>query len=352
MSNIKSLIVSPGEKWDKYLNIFDKYGMTDIYFNYRYLQLYVIEESHALIESFVFESNGDIFFMPYIRRPIMGSDNFWDFETVYGYSGPISTSENNEFLKLAWQNFMKSMQKIGVIAGLIRFHPFFNNDKFCKNNLIEVHYERDTVWLDCNRDLDEVLSNYPKRLLEKLKTVESRGVKVNSSNNINDLHAFGEIYLERMKSIGAREEFHYGLDYFDRLTKLGNDNWKIYLAYTPDNKVMGGCLVLFSKGLCHYHLAASKYEYIKYNPSDMLIHTIIKESLKSNIEKIHFGGGRTKEPNDGLFSFKSKFSKQVCRFKVGFCVVDEKKYKSLCENWEAKYPEKQEFANFFLKYRY
>ena len=133
MSNIKSSIVLPGEKWDKYLNIFDEYGLIDIYFNYRYLNLYVSEDSHAVIESFIFESEGDFFFMPYIRKPIKGSDNLWDFETVYGYSGPISTTENKEFLELAWKNFMRLMKEIGVIAGLIRFHPFFNNDIFCKS---------------------------------------------------------------------------------------------------------------------------------------------------------------------------------------------------------------------------
>ena len=30
----------------------------------------------------------------------MGSSNLWDFETVYGYSGPISTNENTEFLAM------------------------------------------------------------------------------------------------------------------------------------------------------------------------------------------------------------------------------------------------------------
>ena len=201
MANNKSSIISPGEKWDKYLNIFNKYGLNDIYFNYRYLNLYTSKDSQALIESFVFQADGEIFFLPYIRRPIMDSNDLWDFETVYGYSGPISTNENTEFLELAWQNFKRLMKKIGIIAGLIRFHPFFNNDRFCTNNALEVHYERDTVWMDCNRDLAEVLGDYPKKQLQKLKSLESRGVTVRSSNDANDLHKFSEIYLQRMKTI-------------------------------------------------------------------------------------------------------------------------------------------------------
>jgi lipid II:glycine glycyltransferase (peptidoglycan interpeptide bridge formation enzyme) len=155
-----------------------------------------------------------------------------------------------------------------------------------------------------------------------------------------------------MQSIDAREEYHFDREYFNGIAKLGSNNWMVYLAYTPNSKIMGGCLLLFSERFCHYHLSGSLKEYIKYKPNDMLRHTVIKDMLESNIEKIHFGGGLTRDTNDGLFSFKLKFSKQVCQFKVGYCVVDEKKYKSLCEQWDAKYPEKQEFANFFLKYRY
>ena len=76
MSNNMTSIISPGEEWDEYLDIFNGYGLNDIYFHYNYLNLYVDKDSPALIESF-------------------------DFETAYGYSGPISTFDGDEFLDLA-----------------------------------------------------------------------------------------------------------------------------------------------------------------------------------------------------------------------------------------------------------
>ena len=114
MATNKSSIISPGEKWDKYLNIFNKYGLNDIYFNYRYLNLYISNDSQALIESFVFQSDGEIFFLPYIRKPIKGSSNLWDFETVYGYSGPISKIRNEEADK--YFNTRPYNSKIGAWA--------------------------------------------------------------------------------------------------------------------------------------------------------------------------------------------------------------------------------------------
>ena len=42
----------------------------------------------------------------------------------------------------------------------------------------------------------------------------------------------------------------------------------------------------------------------------------------------------------------------ICEFKIGHCIVDKINYDDICKEWENKYPEKQEYADFFLKYRY
>jgi len=352
MSNDMSFIISPGEEWDKYLNVFNEYCLNDIYFHYDYLNLYVKKDSQSKIESFVFKSQEGIFFLPYIRRPISDSNNLWDFETAYGYTGPISTFDGNKFIDLAWKNFMEHMKKIGIIAGLIRFHPLLKNDRFCPSNSLDIRYERDTVWLDCNRSLDDVLADYSKKHLKQLYSLSTKGVVVQSSSSDEDLLKFSEIYLQRMASIGARSEYHFNSEYFDKVKQLGKNNWLVYLAYTPNGKLMGGCLLLFSDKFCHYHLSGSLEEYKKYKPNDMLRYVVSQDMIKSDIEKIHFGGGRSNDSNDGLLSFKLKFSKQTSQFKVGYCIVDKQKYNGLCENWDRNNPDKYEFSNFFLKYRY
>ena len=345
-------IISPGEEWDEYLDIFNGYGLNDIYFHYNYLNLYVDKNSPALIESFVFKSQGEIFFLPYIKRPISGTKNLWDFETAYGYTGPISTFDGDEFLDLAWQNFTDLMRRMGVIAGLIRFHPLLNNDRFCPSYYLDIRYERDTVWLDCNRDLTEVLSDYSKKHLKQMNSLITKGAVIRSSSNDEDLQKFSKIYLERMMTIGARSEYHFNSDYFDKVKQLGKKNWLVYLAYTPIGELMGGCLLLFSDKFCHYHLSGSKEVYLKFKPNDLLRFKVSQDMLRSNIEKIHFGGGSSKDPNDGLLLFKSKFSKQRSQFKVGYCILDNEKYHTLCNEWDKNNPEKQEFSNFFLKYRF
>jgi hypothetical protein len=346
-------IISPGESWDKYMHKLSVFGLDDVYFDHRYVTLYIEDGSDALAEAFIFEFDNDVFFFPYIRKPIPDLAGLWDFETAYGYSGPIATTVNRVFLESAWNAFKCLAQEAGIITGLIRFHPLLANERFIVDGPVNIFYECDTVWMDCRRDLSNVVADYPKKNLSRLRSMEREGVVAQPCRDKGALNTFGELYIERMKSLEARSEYHFSKSYFDQIAELGSDHWIIYFAYTPDKVVMGGCLLLFSKRFCHYHLSASLKEFFKYSPNDVLRHTVIRDMLDSGLEAIHFGGGRTSDPGDSLLAFKLKFSKQVSRFKVGACIIDERAYQSVCKKWEAMYPEKiQDFGGYLLKYRY
>ena len=352
-SEFFSRIIQPGNCWDKYLQRFNEYGLDDIYYDYRYVSLYAKDDTDAQVEAFVYEQNDDVFLLPFIRKPIPDEKGMWDFETAYGYSGPIATTKNRTFLESAWRELTQVAKKTGIIVGLIRFHPLLSTEQFSINSFLKIFYECDTVWLDCKRNINDILSEYPKKNLRRLRSLEKQGVTVRSSQDAEALFEFSKIYIKRMTHLGAGEEYHFGESYFEGIKKLGKDRWKIYLAYTPNNEIMGGCLLLFSKRFCHYHLSASLQEHLKLAPNDILRHAVIKDMTNSSFEAIHFGGGRTSESNDSLLLFKLKFSRQTARFKVGGCIFDEDSYKSICDKWYIKYPEKQNyFGKFLLKYRY
>lgn len=352
MSKCCSYFLDPGENWDKKLDLFSSLGLSDIYFDYRYLQLYIDQDSNSVAEAFVFKEDNNIFFLPYLKKPIIEEDDLWDFETAYGYSGPLSSTEEQSFLESAWSSFLKMAKDKGLVAGLIRFNPLIANDKFSISKNCKVKKERDTVWLDCNRGLKNILDDYSKKHLKQIKSLESKGVFVESSNDKEFLKKFKEIYSYRMGAIGAGNEYFFNDEYFNKVFLMNKDSWKVYLAYTPNKDIIGGCLLLFSNNTCHYHLSGSYSEFLKFKPNDILRHNVIKDMVDLKIDKIHFGGGRTNDPEDSLLQFKLKFSKQTFKFKVGYCMVDEDNYLRVCDKWMGRFPEKKEYANYFLKYRY
>ncbi len=347
-----SHFLNPGKDWDLLLNKFSSLGLGDIYFDHRYLNLYADQKSSSLPEAFVFCEGVNTFFLPYIKKPVLGEEGLWDFETAYGYSGPLSNTEDKEFLHESWKSFLECTKNRGFIAGLIRFNPLLDNHKFCSPISLKSISERQTVWLDCERTLDDVLGDYSKSHLKILRALEKKGTHVKYSSNQDFIEKFREIYLHRMNKLDAREEYLFSEEYFKKIQFMDKDNWRVYLAYSPDGKVIGGCLLLFSHGCCHYHLSGSQSEYLKYRPNDVLRHNVIKDMINSKVNKIHFGGGRTNDPHDSLLQFKLKFSKQILKFRVGYCLIDEENYLKVCKKWSENNPEKSIYEHFFLKYRY
>ena len=51
MSKGCSYFLDPGENWDKTLDLFSSLGLSDIYFDYRYLELYIDQGSNSIFHS-------------------------------------------------------------------------------------------------------------------------------------------------------------------------------------------------------------------------------------------------------------------------------------------------------------
>ena len=122
-------IIESKKDWDKALSRFKKLEKYDFYHEFDYQNLY--EDKDAKISSFYFEDDENIFFFPYLKKKI-NSSNLSDFETAYGYGGPISSTDNTDFINKAWENFFSYAHREKFVAGLIRFHPLLSSKEITK----------------------------------------------------------------------------------------------------------------------------------------------------------------------------------------------------------------------------
>jgi hypothetical protein len=75
--------------------------------------------------------------------------------------------------------------------------------------------------------------------------------------------------------------------------------------------------------------------------------------VDSACEVLHFGGGLSGAPDDGLFKFKAGFSPDRAMFKFGTFLGDKESYVRICDAWQTANPDKvSHYGNRFLKYRY
>ena len=100
----RSLIVTKEEKWTEYIQ---KSFDFDFYHTWKY---------HAMDRRgdpllFVYEENNDFIALPLLKRRINGSDLF-DLTSVYGYTGPVSNRNFDQFESGMIENFSFVLQRV------------------------------------------------------------------------------------------------------------------------------------------------------------------------------------------------------------------------------------------------
>lgn len=336
--------------WNKYLEKFQP-KQKDIYFTEEYIRLYETNKEKAFC--FIYEDEENIFLFPYLRRicKIEDSIEYYDFETAYGYGGPISTTDNDNFLQNAWKTFSETAKSNNYVAGFIRFHPLLNNDKSF-DSIGRLTKDRDTIAINLQGTEEEIWMN---EIHTKNRNVIKKGIKTGLvfevDNTFRNINEFIEIYNSTMDKLNA-DSFYYFTDnyYIDIKNKLNNS----FLGVVKYNRQIISSAIFFYDSIWgHYHLAGSKKEFLNLSPNNFLLWEAAKELKKRNVEYFHLGGGTNSDESNSLFQFKRKFSKSVYQFKIGKVIFNEGIYSGLCNQWEIDNPEKKEIYKYhLLKYKY
>ena len=116
--------------WNKKIHKLPKH-LRSVFFKPEYLELY--ENKNESIRCFVFEEKEKIFLYPFLVCKIPKIKKFKDIKTAYGYGGPVSNSNDLDFLNKAIKNLRKKLYNENVIAELIKFNPFCFNKAIIDN---------------------------------------------------------------------------------------------------------------------------------------------------------------------------------------------------------------------------
>lgn len=339
--------------WDNVMARFGGSGLDDIYFDHRYASLYA--RQNKIPRAFVYEDGEALFFLPMIISPIEGGGNvqWYDFETVYGYSGPICRAGDVEFLTAAWQAFDAYCRSNRIVAGLFRFNPLIENHALAEAYPgVEVMLDRQTVYLDLDKEYRTVWDEYASDNRNRIRKAEKLGITLETKNDLSALRTFSDLYHGRMEELEADENYFFGAEYFEKIMDLGTERFRVLLA-KAGGEVVGGAILLLSARFVHYHLSSTPRRYQKYAANNFLRDAAIKTFLGQGREKILFGGGRTAAADDSLLRFKERFSKTHLPFYIGRYVGDAAAYDGIRQEWKRNHPEMvAAYGNRVLCYRY
>jgi len=338
------------EKWHDVLR---RFAQTDIYFLPEYHRAYELNgDGEAL--AFVLEEDDNVLFYPFFVRPIerVGSEPlsepWYDIETVYGYSGPLSTTTDRAFLRKAWAAFASWCREKHIVAEFIRFNPFMENYRYV-DDLCKVAVDRETVVvrLDCSEE--ELWRSYPSVQRNMVRKAFKKDLICEQVPVVAGLSAFKRLYDRTMERVQARGYYYFSDHYFDYLRDALSEKVKTFVVGDAD-RIVAATLFLTHRDRIHYHLAGSDAAYMKFAPNNLLLHTVALWGQREGFRWLHLGGGRTASADDSLFRFKASISRLRLPFYVGRRVHNQEVYDSLCAEW-MRQKSLTKRPNYFLLYR-
>jgi Uncharacterized protein involved in methicillin resistance len=335
--------------WNKYIDT-SNVGMSDIYFCEEYCKLYERESTKAM--AYIYDDGTDRMLFPFLVSPIPGTDELFDFETPYGYGGPVCSSGNPEFLSAAWEGFISECSNMSIVAGFVRFHPILGNQKYLGSRFSFID-DRKTIAIDLKPSMEDIWgSQIHSKNRNVIRKAVSAGLRYEVDSEFKYLDRFKRLYNETMDKLSADSFYYFPDEYYDAL-RTGLYGRSYLATVWLDDKLVSSAIIMYSDNYGHYHLAGSDRDYLGLSPNNLLLWETACELKKMGKSLFHLGGGTNSDPDNSLFSFKKKFSKNELQFSIGKMIVMEKEYLRLCSDWESRNPEKvSKFGKFALRYRY
>lgn len=336
------------EQWNELLETFAP-ADRDIYFREEYVRLYEAESEKALC--CIVTDGSQVMLFPFLCRTFeYQGKTLHDFETAYGYGGPVWSKSDKPFKAAALQLMTEELQQQNFVAGFVRFHPLLNNHSdFSVGHVIA---DRKTIAIDLSMDEEAI---WMQEIHTKNRNVIKKGAKSGLTfivdNDYQYLPEFIRLYNATMDKLDAADFYYFGRSYYEEFVKtLPNSFLGVVLH---DENVVSAAIFMYEGPYGHYHLSGSDINALRLSPNNFMLWNAAMELKRRGVQTFHLGGGTTSSEDDSLFCFKSRFSKQTSQFCLGKLIFNEPLYQALCADWEAQHPEKAaHYKHFLLKYKY
>jgi hypothetical protein len=337
-------------RWEALLRGFPPEKL-DVYFSPGYHRAVALDEgAEALL--FAYEESSERLVYPFLlrridavgERAIPGGHH--DIESAYGFTGPVSTTEDGGFLRAAWAAFDEWSRGQRVVAEFVRFNPLLGNH-VSRAPAMDLTKVRDHVVLDLTPGEEAVARGYAKANRSTIRKAERGGLTCRIGGVQEYLGRFLELYRVTMDRNRAAPGYYFSRAH---LETLAEDVPSFACAAARGREVLAVSLFLLGPRRVHYHLSGCSAAGLRAAANNLVLHCAVREACSRGLRLFHFGGGRTGAANDPLLRFKAGFSRGRLPAYVGRRVHSPEVYAELCELRRRQVPSVP--GGYFLAYRY
>lgn len=337
------------EIWNQYLDLIPAEHQ-DLYFREEYVRLYETDKEKAYC--FVYQDGDSIMLFPFLRREFQFNGNtYYDFETAYGYGGPISNDHSDTFITAALEAMSEKALSENFVCGFVRFHPLLENwDYFEKVGRLIM--DRKTIAIDLSDGIEATWMNeIHTKNRNVIKKGEKNGLEFIVDEDFAYLPEFEDLYNSTMDKLEADGFYYFAPQYYDQLKNSIQNKFLGIVKH--EGKVVAGAIFFYQLPYGHYHLAGSDKSALKLSPNNYLLWEAAKELTRRGVKHFHLGGGTDGSEENSLYQYKRKFSKHEYQFALGKMIFNPSLYDVICAEWAAANPEKAaKMKNILLKYKY
>jgi hypothetical protein len=325
-----------------YANVYQKMGDGD-----PYLFFYQNQKGKKLCYAFLKRRINDL---PFLKE-FVGEDLYDIVTPSYGYGGPLYDKEEADLIRESRKAFEEYCKSENIITEFIRFHPLLQNQKHLEG-LIEVSYDRETVFIDLGKSEDEILQHFHKNHKRNIIKANKNGLtfKVFQKEEMLGLiNEFYELYTKTMDKLNASKYSYFSTEYLHDLASGFFESSMIGAVFKKE-KMVAAAFCMYDGTALHYHLGCSEKEYLNLGSSIFLLHQVALWGKARGLLKFHLGGGHV--GRDSLFQFKHRFNViGELDFYIGRKVHHPEAYQNLREKWEQYYSQEAN-DQYFPCYRY
>jgi hypothetical protein len=291
-----------------------KEAMADVYFRPDFLELHSHPDVCDILDTGTFRHGSAV-------RAIPGS-KLEDLETPHGYGGPSALDISS--LKEGVSAWRDKQQRAGRVAEFIRLHPFLNGEAL--NGMVDyLEFNRKTVILDLEQSIDERWKTYSKGTRHALRHAE-KNLTVRKLD-ADEWVIFWYLHQETLIRNAVGADLFFPSGYYKALLAKG---WvKGWVAEKNNGPIAVAVFLSSTPRLCHYHLAGGTDIARETKANYLLLEHAFRHFAEQGGKWMHLGGGRSRDPEDPLYKFKSKFSKLRASFYIAGMIHDPKLYKAL-----------------------
>ena len=191
---------------------------------------------------------------PCIELPVKSRDGpvYHDLRGL-PYAGPASTALGSEAKKQTietlWECLAERAEERGWVTDFCRLNPLLCSDP---PQRVRTRAEcSEHVMVDLEKSQETIFSGFNQTFRRNIRLALNQGVSCRICQTRAEFALFEELYIRRMRELGASSRFQYDDRYFSALRKVSGDSVFLVIAYL-NNTLLGGAL-----SLCHEQISLS-----------------------------------------------------------------------------------------------